>query len=85
MNTDNIVITDPNYRDKNQYDRISQHDREYSERKLAAAAIREEKLLNEPTMIERWIKAMKKLAQKFSDNKQPASAAIKHKRTTHHR
>ena len=85
MNTDDIVITDPNFRDKNQYDRISQHDREYSERKLATAAIREEKLLNEPKMMERWVNAMKKLAQKFSDNKQQTSATIKQKHTTHHR
>ena len=56
-----ITITDPNYRDiatRRAYERA---DRERTEKKLARAAAREERWLNEPLLIEKVIARIKQL------------------------
>lgn len=48
-----ITITDPNYRDTELQSAFERADRERTEQKLAIAAAREERWLNEPFFYER--------------------------------
>ena len=55
MDEQGIKITDPNYRDTATRQAHERADRERTEKKLARAAAREERWLNEPLLIEKVI------------------------------
>lgn len=61
MDEQGIKITDPNYRDIATRQAYERADRERTERKLARAAAREERWLNEPLLIEKVIARIKQL------------------------
>jgi hypothetical protein len=57
MDEQGIKITDPNYRDIATRQTHERADRERTEKKLARAAAREERWLNEPLLIEKLLRA----------------------------
>lgn len=61
MDEQGIKITDPNYRDTATRQVHERADRERTEKKLARAAAREERWLNEPLLIEKVIARIKQL------------------------
>lgn len=61
MDEQGIKITDPNYRDIATRQAYERADRERTERKLARAAAREERWLNEPFLIEKVIARIKQI------------------------
>jgi hypothetical protein len=61
MDEQGIKITDPNYRDIATRQTHERADRERTEEKLARAAAREERWLNEPLLIEKVIARIKQL------------------------
>ena len=62
-----ITITDPNYRDPTIISAYERAERELATQKLAVAAAREERWLNEPFFYERAIEKIKQIhAQLFS-------------------
>ncbi len=61
MDEQGITITDPNYRDIATRQAYERADRERTERKLARAAAREERWLNEPFLIEKVIARIKQI------------------------
>jgi hypothetical protein len=61
MDEQGITITDPNYRDIATQQTHERADRERTEEKLARAAAREERWLNEPLLIEKVIVRIKQL------------------------
>lgn len=61
MDEHGITITDPNYRDIATRQAYERADRERTEQKLARAAAREERWLNEPFLIEKVIARIKQL------------------------
>ena len=56
-----IIITDPNYRDPAIQTEFERVDRERRAEKLAIAAAREERMLNEPFFYERVIEKIKQI------------------------
>ena len=61
MDEHGITITDPNYRDIATRQAYERADRERTERKLARAAAREERWLNEPFFYEKVIARIKQI------------------------
>ncbi len=63
-----ITITDPNYRDTELQSAYERADRERTEQKLAIAAAREERWLNEPFFYERVIAKIKNIRTRMFPN-----------------
>lgn len=61
MDEHGIVITDPNYRDIAARQAYERADRERTKQKLAIAAAREERWLNEPFLIEKIFTRIKQI------------------------
>ena len=61
MDEHGITITNPNYRDIDARQAHEREDRERTEKKLARAAAREERWLNEPLLIEKIIARIKQI------------------------
>lgn len=56
-----IIITDPNYRDPVRQDEYARLERERTAETLAIAAAREERMLNEPFLIEKIFTRIKQI------------------------
>ncbi len=61
MDEHGIIITDPNYRDAELQSAYERAERERTEQKLAIAAAREERWLNEPFFYEKVIARIKQI------------------------
>ena len=61
MDEHDIIITDPNYRDIAARQAYERADRERTKQKLAIAAAREERWLNEPFFYEKVIARIKQI------------------------
>lgn len=66
MTTENIVITDANYRDPVHTRRLLTTAATYRTQKLATAASREERMLNESTILDTFFNALDKIHQKLA-------------------
>ena len=70
MDEHGIIITDPNYRDIAAQQAYEREERERTEQKLAIAAAREERWLNEPFFYEKLIARAKQIHNRlFSKQK----------------